>query len=92
MKQIINCIYMMNLPTLSLYVSIDPRIDSPTDVQLRAVSHTLLFGVLSFGEENESFIGDWISINLFASSLSTQLVGTSKKTCLLLILFVDVNS
>ena len=39
-------------------------------VQLHAVSHSLLFGVLSFGAENGSFIGDSISINLFAISLS----------------------
>ena len=39
-------------------------------MQLRAVSHSLLFGVLSFGMENGSFIGNWISINLFAFGLS----------------------
>ena len=44
-------------------------------VQLHAVSHSplfgvLSFGVLSFGVENGSFIGNWISINLFAFGLS----------------------
>ena len=39
-------------------------------VQLCAISHSLLFGVLSFGMENGSIIGDWISINLFVFGLS----------------------
>ena len=39
-------------------------------MQLRVVSHFLLFGVLSFGVENGSFISGLISINLFAFGLS----------------------
>ena len=39
-------------------------------MQLRAVSHSgLLFGVLLFVVENGSFIGECISINLFAFGL-----------------------
>ena len=64
----------MKLQTLPLYASIDPWIDSPTEktaqVQLHAVSHSLLFGVLLFGVENGSSIGKWISINLFMFGLS----------------------
>ena len=60
---------MMNLQTFSLYVPIDPWIDSPTEKLLMCscmqYSHSLLFGV-----ENESYIGDWNSINLFAFGLS----------------------
>ena len=73
MKLIINCIYMMNLRTLSPYVSIDFWINSPTKtthVQPRAVSHSLLFGVLSFHAENGSFITDWISIKLFVFGMT----------------------
>ena len=73
MKLNINCIYMIKLRTLSLYVPIDPWIDSPTEKLLTCscvVSHSLLFGVLSFCVENGSFIGDWISINLFTFGLS----------------------
>ena len=67
----------MNLRKLSLYIPIDPWIDCPTekllkpDMQLFAASDALLFGVLLFGVENwfgienGSFIGNWISINLF---------------------------
>ena len=62
---------MMNLRILSLNIPIDPWIDCPTEkLQLHAVSHSLLFGVLLFHVENGSFIGNWISINLYAFGLS----------------------
>ena len=35
-----------------------------------SISHSVLFGVLLFGLENEFFISDWISINLFMFGLS----------------------
>ena len=51
-------------------------------VQLHAVFHTLLFGLENgFGIENESFISDYISINLFAF---VQLVGWKVENILLI--------
>ena len=74
MKLNINCIYTMNLQILPLYVPIDPQIDCPTKNCSHAVacsiSPSVLFGVLLFGLENEFFISDWISINLFVFGLS----------------------
>ena len=70
MKLDINCIYMMNLwNCLCIFQWILESIvqlkNCSRAVAVHAISHFLLFGV-----ENGSFIGNWISINLFMFGLS----------------------
>ena len=75
MKLNINCIHneLMNIISVCSYWSLNwLSYWKITRVRLCAVTHSLLFGVLLFIMENGSFIGDWISINLFAFGLSVD--------------------
>ena len=68
LKLNIDYIYIMNLRILSLYVPIDPWIDCPTEKLLRCscVQYFIPYCLVC---QSGSFIGEWISINLFVFGL-----------------------